>query len=124
MKPFNNNDNIDKYYDKTLNTKDDEAVELKQALDRMTIIEKLDQQSLARVEVSKAVGEGLKLRDKKKLRRETFKFLLVAFIIAAFIGFIYTKLKIEAVFISQIGLLIILLVLNYILIKRKVRRGA
>lgn len=124
MKPFNNNDNIDKYYDKTLDAKDDEAVELKQALDRMTIIEKLDQQSLTRVEVSKAVGEGLKLRDKKKLRRETFKFLLVAFIIAAFIGFIYTKLKIEAVFISQIGLLIILLALNYILIKRKVRRGA
>ncbi|WP_160676102.1 hypothetical protein [Clostridium sp. C8-1-8] len=124
MKPFNNNDNIDKYYDKTLDAKDDEAVELKQALDRMTIIEKLDQQSLTRVEVSKAVGEGLKLRDKKKLRRETFKFLLVAFIIASFIGFIYTKLKIEAVFISQIGLLIILLALNYILIKRKVRRGA
>ncbi|QAA34499.1 hypothetical protein [Clostridium manihotivorum] len=122
MKPFNNNENIDKYYDETLDTKDVEAMKIKYALDKMTIIEKLDQQSLTRVDVSKTVGEGLKLRNKKKLRRETFKFLLVAVIIAAFIGFIYTKMKIEVVFISQIGLLIILLALNDILLKRKVRR--
>ena len=122
MEPFN--DNIDKYYDETFATRDVEVMKIKSALDKMTIIEKLDQESLIKIDINKTVEDGLKLRIKRKLRRETFKFLLLAFIIAAFIGFIYTKMRIEVVFISQIGLLIILVALNNILLKRKVRRGA
>ncbi|GKU24248.1 hypothetical protein CFOLD11_10740 [Clostridium folliculivorans] len=125
MKPFDNLDeNIDKYYDGSLNKASKGEADLKSILDRMSIAEDLETKVSVNVDISSIVENGEQIRFSKRLRKETFKFLLLAGFLSIFIGFMYMRVSLYITFAIQSILLIFLLMLNQVFLKKKTRREA
>lgn len=125
MKPFDNLDeNIDNYYDGSLNKANKEEVDLKSILDKMSIAEDLENRVSVKIDISSIVENGEQIRFAKKLRKETFKFLLFAGFLSIFIGFMYMRVSLYLTFAIQFITMISLLILNQVFLNKKVRRQA
>lgn len=125
MKSFDDlNKKIDKYYEGSLDGNTSEELEIKNALDRMSSIKDIENNISIFVDVSSVVEKGQEIRFNKKLRQDTFKFLTLAILIAILFGFMYTKVSFPVIMASQFGMLVGLLILNFILLKKRVRRDA
>lgn len=125
MKPFDNLDeNIDKYYDGSLNKASKEEADLKSILDKMSIAEDLENMVSVNVDISSIVENGEQIRFAKRLRKETFKFLLLAGFLSIFIGFMYMRVSLYITFGIQFIAMIFLLILNQVFLKKKPRREA
>ncbi|GFZ30186.1 hypothetical protein CSC2_07120 [Clostridium zeae] len=125
MKPFDNLDkNIDKYYDGSLNEESKEEADLKVILDKMYLAEDLETRVSVNIDINSIVENGNQTRFAKKLRKETFKFLLFAGFLSIFIGFMYIRVSIYATLAIQSLGLIFLLILNQVFLKKKARSEA
>ncbi|MBK1812208.1 hypothetical protein JHL18_16415 [Clostridium sp. YIM B02505] len=125
MKPFDNFDeNIDKYYDGSLNKESKEESDLKSILDKMSIAEDLENNVSVNVDISSIVENGEQIRFEKKLRKETFKFLLFSAFLSVFIGFMYMRVSLYITFAIQFITMIFLLILNQVFLKKNTRREA
>jgi hypothetical protein len=129
MKSYDNLDksldkNIDKYYANEIDKTRAEEAELKSILDKMSIAEDLDNSVSVNVDISSIVENGQQIRFENKLRKETFKFLLFAAFLSVFIGFMYLRVSLYITFLVQFVAMIFLLILNQIVIKKKLRRDA
>ncbi len=125
MKSFDNLDkNIDKYYEGSLDGAASDELELKEVLDKMSFASNIDDKVPISIDVSSVVEKGQEIRLSAKLRKATFRFFIFAILLSSFIGFIYIKTSIEVVVIAQTILLMALLMINFLLLKRKSRREA
>lgn len=125
MKSYDNLDkNIDKYYADEIDKTSEEEAELKSILDKMSIAEDLVNSVSVNIDISSIVENGQQIRFEKKLRKETFKFLLFAGFLSIFIGFMYMRVSLYITFLVQFVAIIFLLILNQIVIKKKLRRDA
>jgi hypothetical protein len=123
MKSLDNFDeNIKKYYDGSLDGATSNELELKEALDKMSIASNIDDKVPISIDVSSIVEKGQELRLSVKLRKATFRFLVFAILLSTSIGVLYIKTSIEVIMISQTALLIVLLIINFILLRKKSRR--
>ena len=123
MKSFDDLDkNIDKYYEGSLDSATPEELELKTLLDRMSLADNIEDNISIPINISSIVEKGQEIRLKTRLRQATFKFLSLAILLSAGIGFIAINISIPVIMIAQFVMLIVLLTINIILIKRKARR--
>lgn len=122
MKSFD--ENIEKYYDGSLDESISDELELKEALDKMSLVSSLDDKVPINVDVSSVVEKGQEIRFSLKLRKATFRFLIFAILVATLIGFIYIKTSVKIIMIVQTVLLILLLIINFVLLRKKSRREA
>ncbi|MCM8710321.1 hypothetical protein M2651_04680 [Clostridium sp. SYSU_GA19001] len=122
MKSFDDLDKkIDKYYEGSLDGATSDELEIKSALDKMNLIEAIEENIPINIDISNIVEAGEKIRFNNKLRKSTFKFLILAILISALIGYVYIKVSIYVIVAIQFLVLITLLILNYVLLKKKVR---
>lgn len=122
MKSFDDLDKkIDKYYEGSLDGATSDELEIKSALDKMNLIEAIEENIPINIDISNIVEAGEKIRFNNKLRKSTFKFLILAIVISALIGYMYIKVSIYVIVAIQFLVLITLLILNYVLLKKKVR---
>lgn len=122
MKSFKSLDeNIDKYYEGKLDDSASDEIEIKAILDKMSIINDIENNISMPIDVSSIVEEGQRVRFNKKLKIDTFKFLLVAILVAISIGIICIKISIPVVLVAQFILMLGLLLINFIILKKKVR---
>lgn len=125
MKSFDDLDkNIDKYYEGSLDDATSDELELKSTLDKMSLADHIEDNISVPIDISSIVEKGQQIRLSTKLRKATFKFLLVAILFATVIGFMSIKVSIAVIVAAQIVMLIVLLTLNLILLNRKARREA
>lgn len=123
MKSFDDlNKNIDKYYEGSLDGATSDEFELKSILDKMSITNDMENNIPVSIDISSIVEKGQKIGFNIKLRKATIKFLLVATLMSIFIGFMCTKVSIAAIVEVQFVLLILLLIINSFIIRRKARR--
>ncbi|PRR83763.1 hypothetical protein [Clostridium vincentii] len=123
MKSFDDLDkNIDKYYERSLDGATSDRLELKAILDKMSLANHIEDNISVPIDISSIVEKGQQIRLSTKLRKATFKFLLVAILFATVIGVMSIKLSISVIMVSQFGMLIVLLIVNSILLKQKARR--
>lgn len=123
MKSFDDLDkNIDKYYKGSLDGATSDRLELKAILDKMCLADHIEDNISVPIDISSIVEKGQQIRLSTKLRKATFKFLLVAILFATVIGVMSIKLSISVIMVSQFGILILLLIINSILLKQKARR--
>lgn len=124
MKSFDNFDkNIDKYYEDSLDGVTSDQLQIKEALDKMSIIDEIENGIEISTNISSIVEEGQKIRFKIKLRKATFKFVILATLISSLLGFIFLKVSISMTIIVQIILIIAMLITNSIILKTKARRN-
>lgn len=125
MKSFDNLDKkIDKYYEGSLDGVTSDELEIKEALDKMSIASNIDDKISVPIDVSSIVEKGQEIRFSTKIRKATFKFLIFAILVSTLVGFVYIKISIEVMLISQTVLLIVLLIINFVLLRKKSRREA
>lgn len=125
MKSFDDLDkNIEKYYDGLLDGATSDELELKAILDKMSLADHIEDNISVPIDISSIVETGQQIRLSTKLRKATFKFLLVAILLSTVIGFMSIKLSISVIIGSQFGMLILLLIINSIILKQKARREA
>lgn len=123
MKSFDDlNKNIDKYYEGSLDGATSDEFELKSILDKMSIANDVENNIPVSIDISSIVEKGQEIGFNNKLRKATIKFLLVATLMSIFIGFMCTKVSIAAIVEAQFVLLILLLIINSFIIRRKARR--
>lgn len=124
MKSSDNFDkNIDKYYEDSLDGVTSDQLQIKEALDKMSIIDEIENGIEISTNISSIVEEGQKIRLKIKLRKATFKFVILATLISSLLGFIFLKVSISMTIIVQIILIIAMLITNSIILKTKARRN-
>lgn len=122
MKSFEDLDKkIDKYYDGSLEDINSNELELKATLDKMSLINGIENNISVPIDIRLIVEKGQQTRLNNKLRRATIKFLALAILLSTLIGFMCTKVSISVIMIYQFVMLIILLLLNSILLKKKAR---
>ncbi|GAA0084031.1 hypothetical protein UT300007_04700 [Clostridium sp. CTA-7] len=122
MKSFDDLDkNIDKYYEGSLNDSTSDELEIRSALDKMSIVNNIENRISIPIDISSIVEEGQEIHFNKNLKKATFKFLLFAIALSILIGFIYVKVSIPVVMTSQFIVIVGLLIINSIIIKRKAR---
>lgn len=122
MKSFDDlNKNIDKYYEGSLDGATSDEFELKSILDKMSIANDMENNIPVSIDISSIVEKGQEIGFNIKLRKATIKFLLVATLMSIFIGFMCTKVSIAAIVEVQFVLLILLLIINSFIIRRKAR---
>lgn len=125
MKSFDDLDkNIEKYYDGSLDGTASDEIEVKEALDKMSIASTIDDKISISIDINDVVEKGQEIRFSAKLRKATFMFLIFAILMSTLIGFIYIKTSIEVIMIFQTVLLIVLLIINFVLLRKKSRREA
>lgn len=122
MKSFDYLDEkIDKYYDGSLEGITSNELELKSTLDKMSLVNGIENNVSISIDTRSVVEKGQQIRLNNKLRKATIKFLSLAILLAALIGFMYTKVSISVIMTYQFVVLIFLLLLNLILLKIKAR---
>lgn len=122
MKSFDDLDKkIDKYYDGSLEGITSNELELKVNLDKMSLVDDIENNISISIDIRSVVENGQQIRLNNKLRKATIKFLSLAILLSALIGFMCTKVSISVIMTYQFVLLILLLVLNTILLKTKAR---
>lgn len=122
MKSFDDLDkNIDKYYEGSLDGVTSDELEIKAALDKMTLVEDIDKISVT-IDISSIVEKGQQINFNTKLKKATFKFLSLAILLSTIIGFVSLKVSIQVIIAVQFLMLIVLLTINLISLKRKARR--
>ncbi len=120
MKSFDEfNKDIDKYYEGSLDGAISENKDLKDALDKMSCIENIEEEVKIPINLDSIVEQGLDISFKKKLKKSTFEFLILSILISIIVGVIGMKISFEVVLGFQFILLIILLILNTLLLKRR-----
>lgn len=120
MKSFDEfNKDIDKYYEGSLDCAISENKDLKDALDKMSCIENIEEEVKIPINLDFIVEQGLDISFKKKLKKSTFEFLILSILISIIVGVIGMKISFEVVLGFQFILLIILLILNTLLLKRR-----
>lgn len=120
MKSFDEfNKDIDKYYEGSLDGATSENSDLKDALDKMSYIENIEEEVKIPINLDSIVEKGLDISSKKKLKKSTFEFLSLSILISIIVGVIGMKNSFEVVLGFQFILLIILLILNTVLLKRR-----
>ena len=125
MKSFDDLDkNIDKYYEGSLGDATSDELEVKATLDKMSLADYIENNISVPIDISSIVEKGQQIRLSTKLRKATFKFLLVAILLSTVIGFMSIKLSISVIIGSQFGMLILLLIINSIILNQKARREA
>jgi len=125
MKSFDDLDkNIDKYYEGSLGDATSDELEVKATLDKMSLADYIENNISVPIDISSIVEKGQQIRLSTKLRKATFKFLLVAILLSTVIGFMSIKLSISVIIGSQFGMLILLLIINSIILKQNARREA
>lgn len=125
MKSFDDLDkNIDKYYEGLLDGTTSDELELKSALDKMSIVNNIERNVPVPIDISSIVEKGQQMRFNNKLRKATGKFLLLAILFSILIEFMCTKVSILVIMAFQFVLLILLLIINSILLRKKVRGRA
>jgi hypothetical protein len=125
MKTFDDIDkNIDKYYDGSLDGSTSDELELKATLDKMSLVNDIENIISVPIDISSIIEKGQQLRFNLKLRKATFKFLSLAILFSTLIGLMCIKVSISIIFSSQFVVLILLLIINSILLKKKARREA
>lgn len=122
MKSFDDLDKkIDKYYDGSIEDINSNELELKATLDKMSLINGIENNISVPIDIRSIVEKGQQTRLNNKLRKATIKFLSLAILLSILIGFMCTKVSILVIMTYQFVMLIILLLLNSILLKKKVR---
>jgi hypothetical protein len=125
MKSFDNLDKkIDKYYEGSLDGVTSDELEIKEALDKMSLASNIDDKISVPIDVSSIVEKGQEIIFSTKIRKATFRFLIFAVLVSTLVGFVYIKTSIEVMLISQTVLLIVLLIINFVLLRKKSRREA
>lgn len=122
MKSFD--ENIEKYYDGSLDESTSDELELKEALDKMSLASSIDDKVPINIDVSSVVEKGQEIRFNTKLRKATFRFFIFSILLSTLIGFIYIKTSIEVMIMCKTILLVVSLIMNLFLLKRKSRREA
>ena len=98
MKSFDDLDkNIDKYYEGSLGDATSDELELKATLDKMSLADHIEDNISVPIDISSIVEKGQQIRLSTKLRKATFKFLLVAILLSTVIGFMSIKLSIPVI---------------------------
>lgn len=123
MKSFDDFDkNIDRYYEESLDGVTSDELQIKDALDKMSIISDIENDIPIFANISSIVEEGQEIRFKINLRKATFKFVTLALLISSLLGFMCIKVSISITIGIQFILLIVMLLTNTIILKTKARR--
>lgn len=112
-------DRIDRYYSEKLDASSSDELKLKEALNTMSKLNCLDDENIIKVDIESIIDKGDEARFNRILKVKTIKFLIFSTIVNG--GMVYASIYFDIVNIIIIqGLfLVVLLLLNLVLTKKK-----
>ena len=115
--------NIDRYYSEKLDASNSDELKLKEVLDTMSKLDCLNDENIIKVDIESTIDKGDEARFNRMLKVKTIKFLIFASIVGG--GMVYASIYFDMVNIIIIqGLfLVVLLLLNLVLTKKKYING-